>query len=158
MPAIYEHSWLVTPAEIDGLGHVNNVEYVRWMQAAAVAHSAAQGWNHQAYLQLGAGWVVRSHHIEYLQPAHVGDPICIRTWVANMRKVTSLRKYEIVRPAQDPGLTVLLARGETEWAFVDFKTRLPRKIAPEVAQSFTLVADSAESRSVSPLPASPDRS
>jgi acyl-CoA thioester hydrolase len=146
MPAIYEHSLLVAPSEIDGLGHVNNVEYVRWMQAAAVAHSAAQGWPHEAYVTLGAGWVVRSHHIEYLQPAHLGDRILIRTWVATMRKVTSLRRYEMLRSTgdpttSDPAASIVLARGETDWAFIDFQTRQPRRIAPEVQQSFVLVAD-----------------
>ncbi|MFM8223379.1 MAG: acyl-CoA thioesterase [Planctomycetaceae bacterium] len=145
MPAIYEHTVLVVPSEIDGLGHVNNVEYVRWMQAAAVAHSAAQGWPHQAYVELGAGWVVRSHQIEYLQPAHLGDRIVIKTWVATMRKVTSLRRYEMLRYTDDPatGTTAgtLVARGETDWAFIDFQTRQPRRIAPEVQQCFELVAD-----------------
>ncbi len=28
----------VTPADIDRLGHVNNVVYLRWVQDAAVAH------------------------------------------------------------------------------------------------------------------------
>jgi acyl-CoA thioester hydrolase len=28
----------VEPADLDQLGHVNNVTYVRWVQEAAVAH------------------------------------------------------------------------------------------------------------------------
>ena len=44
MPAIYCHSHVVRDDEIDGLGHVNNLHYLKWMQDAAVAHSAAQGW------------------------------------------------------------------------------------------------------------------
>ena len=39
MPAIYLYSHTVRPEEIDGLGHVNNVCYVSWMQDAAMAHS-----------------------------------------------------------------------------------------------------------------------
>ena len=46
--------------------------------AAALAHSAAEGWPAEAYQKLGAGWVVRSHQIEYLQPAFPGDQIVVQ--------------------------------------------------------------------------------
>jgi hypothetical protein len=66
MPAIYEYQLTVPEAAIDGQGHVNNLEYVRWMQEAAIAHSIAQGWTAARYQEIGAGWVARSHWIEYL--------------------------------------------------------------------------------------------
>src|SRR5262245_11355460 len=97
MPAIYEHSHTVEPEEIDALGHAGNIHYLRWTQAAALAHSAAQGWPEEAYQQLGLGWVVRSHEIEYLRPALAGDELIVRTWVARFKRVTSLRRYQILR-------------------------------------------------------------
>jgi acyl-CoA thioester hydrolase len=39
------------------------------MQDIAIEHSAAAGWPMARYVELGAGWVVRSHFIEYLRPA-----------------------------------------------------------------------------------------
>ena len=75
MPEIYEHLHVVGEDEIDLLRHANNVAYVEWMQAAALAHSTAQGWPGEAYRELGLGWVVRSHTIEYHQPASLGDRI-----------------------------------------------------------------------------------
>ena len=44
MPAIYEYRHTVEETEIDAQGRVNNLEYLKWMQTAAIAHSAAQGW------------------------------------------------------------------------------------------------------------------
>ena len=137
MDAVYRHEHVVQQAEIDLLGHVNNLEYIRWMLAAAVAHSDAAGWPTSAHLKLGAGWVVRSHEIEYLQPAYVGEQIVVRTWVADLKRVTSLRRYEIRR---EPDETVL-ARASTNWAFVDFKTGTLKRIPPEVIQAFELVPD-----------------
>jgi acyl-CoA thioester hydrolase len=136
MPDVYYHSHLVEPAEIDELGHANNVAYIVWMQAAAVAHSAAQGWPGSRYRELGQGWVVRSHAIEYLQPAFAGDRVVVETWVATMKKVTSLRRYRIVR-AGDGGL---LATAETNWAFVDLAGGKPARIPPEVVAAFVVVA------------------
>ncbi len=44
MPSIFEDRRIVEPHEIDRLGHVNNIEYLRWTPRAAVRHSDAQGW------------------------------------------------------------------------------------------------------------------
>ena len=124
MPAIFELRHTVQPSEIDGQGHVNNIEYLRWMQDAAVEHSAVQGWTSERYLDFGAVFVVKSHQIEYLQPAFAGDAIVVRTWVADMKKVTSLRRYRIVRAAGDR--EIVLAVAATDWAFIHFATGMPK--------------------------------
>ena len=135
MSGIYEFLHTVAVEEIDGLGHANNVAYVAWMQSAAVAHSAALGWPGDRYRQLGAGWVVRSHTIQYHLPAVAGDEILVRTWVATMTKVTSVRCFQIFRKADEK----LLATAETKWAFVDYATRQPRRIPPEITEAFPVV-------------------
>ncbi len=134
MPAIFEHPVTIVPDEIDRLGHVNNLAYLAWMQAAALAHSAAQGWTAERYEDLGSGWVVRSHQIKYLAPAYLDDAIVVRTWVADMKRVSSTRRYKILRAA-DGGL---LASAATEWAFVDLATGTLRRIAPAVIDAFEL--------------------
>jgi acyl-CoA thioester hydrolase len=53
------------PEDIDELGHVSNITYVRWIQLAATEHSAALGWDTAAYRRLGAVFVVKRHEIEY---------------------------------------------------------------------------------------------
>ena len=135
MPAIFEYAHQVTPDEIDELGHVNNIRYLNWMQRAAVQHSNAQGWTTADYYRLGMGWVVRSHQIEYLQPALPGDAIVVRTWVADMKKVTSLRRFQIRRPTDD----LILAEASTNWAFINFQTRTLCRIPPEVTEAFEVV-------------------
>ena len=136
MPAVYAHRHLVRDEEIDEQGHVNNLRYLAWMQSAAIAHSAAQGWTAQSYRELGAGWVVRSHFIEYRQPAFAADEVVVKTWVAGFQRVTSLRKYRIVRARDE----ALLAAAETNWAFVSFQTRQPRRIPPELIAAFEIVS------------------
>ncbi len=140
MPAVFHWEHTVEDAEIDGQDHANNVAYVEWLQAAAVAHSAAQGWPGSRYREVGYGWVVRRHTIEYLQPAHAGDRIVVRTWVATMRRASSTRQYEVLRPSDN----TLLAKAETLWAFIDYAARQPRRILPEVAGAFELVEGTAE--------------
>lgn len=136
MPAVFEYHHEVVSEEIDRLGHVNNLVYLKWMIDAALEHSAVQGWPTERHHEFGAGWVVRSHFIEYLQPAMPADRILIKTWVAEMKRVTSLRRFQILRESDEK----LLARAETNWAFVDFSSGNPRRIPPEVADAFE-VAD-----------------
>lgn len=137
MPALYLHSHVVLPAEIDGLGHVNNLCYLAWMQQAAIEHSAAQGWPGERYQQLGAGWVVRSHEIRYLAPAFDGDQVVVRTWVAQTQRASSLRRYEIRRLADQ----AVLARASTLWAFINFASGGIARIPPEVAEAFIVLGD-----------------
>lgn len=145
---VYEHTLIVSERDIDMVGHVNNVVYLQWMQDAAMAHSSALGWSAQRYQQHGAGWVARLHQIEYLQPAYAGDAVMIRTWVADMKKVTSLRRYQMIRrnpPQDDPSGTqkeTLLAVAHTNWAYIDFTTRSPKRIPAEIASAYQIVADS----------------
>ena len=127
---VFEHR--VQDDEIDALGHVNNLAYLKWMQSAAVAHSAACGWTTERYLETGGGWVVRSHKIDYLNSALANDRIVVQTWVAGFKKVTSLRRYRIVRG----GDGTLLAEAETNWAFIGFEHRVLRRIPQEVIDDF----------------------
>lgn len=135
MPALFDHRHRVLPTEIDPQGHANNVAYVQWMQAAALAHSAAQGWPPERYRERGVSWVARSHFIEYRRPAFVEEELIVRTWVATMQRCSSLRRYQILRAAGE----VLLAVAETNWAFVSLDEEKLCRIPPEIAESFEVL-------------------
>ena len=93
--SVYSKTITIPYTAIDENGHVNNVTYVQWMQDIAVEHySSIGGVEIQGQ---DATWVVREHKIEYLFPAFAGEELEIRTWVENIRRVRSLRKYEFVR-------------------------------------------------------------
>ena len=90
------HQQMVAPSsDVDELGHVSNIAYVRWIQEVAKAHSAAVGLDHAAYVRLGAVFVVRRHDIEYLAPAYGGDAIRLTTWIAKWGAATSERRTRI---------------------------------------------------------------
>lgn len=136
---IHRRTIVVGRKAVDGNGHVNNVHYVQWMQDAAVEHSESVGCT-RLTREAGATWVARSHTIEYLRPAFQDERITVLTWVSSWRKVRSLRKYRFVREADG----ALLARGETDWVFVDAASGRPRNIPAAVAQAFVLVAPDQE--------------
>ena len=134
MEPIYRFEITVPTEVVDRNGHVNNVAYVQWMQDAALRHSAATGCARMTDA-VGATWVARMHRIEYLRPAFAGDVLTVLTWVADFRKVRSLRRYRFIRTA---GQT-LIAQGETDWVFINASTGRPRAIPSEITQLFELV-------------------
>jgi acyl-CoA thioester hydrolase len=136
MPPIYSHTIQVPEIAIDANAHVNNIEFVRWMQDIAIAHADAVGCT-AATLEAGATWVVRAHQIEYRRPALLEDRIQVRTWIADFRRAFSRRKYDFIRESDG----TVLARGETDWAFIDTATGRPRSIPPNIAAMFELVPD-----------------
>lgn len=127
---IYTKTITISSSAIDENGHVNNVVYVQWMQDIAVEHYASIGGIEAQGPD--ATWVVRQHSIEYLQQAFEGEEIEVRTWVEDIRKVRSLRKYEFVRKSDGK----VLVKGETDWVFMDTKTGRPKAIPKEVENVF----------------------
>ena len=136
MTAFFDYPHTVSHEDIDELGHAGNYHYVKWTQHAAIAHSTANGWPTERYFELGAGWVVRSHKIIFLKPAFEGDELIIRTWVASARSASSVRMYEIRKADGE-----VLAKAETEWAFVNYEKQRPTRIPADVAECFEVVSD-----------------
>jgi acyl-CoA thioester hydrolase len=125
------------PAEaIDLNGHVNNVAYVQWMQDLAVSHWNALG-GEAINREFGSTWVARSHWIEYLHPAYEGDILERKTWVASIGRVRSTRKYSFKRVSDG----VEIARGETDWVFIDVKGGRPTGIPEKIHGILPVLAD-----------------
>jgi acyl-CoA thioester hydrolase len=135
MPRIYHQSLLVGPESIDAVGHVNNREYLRWMEEVAVEHSAAQGWPMERYFAAGTAWFAATHFIEYLRPARAGETLDVYTWICGWDGAKCLRRYAVTRERK------LVARGETRWAFVDLATGRACPVPDAVLQAFSAVPD-----------------
>jgi acyl-CoA thioester hydrolase len=136
-PSIHSKRFEVPTEVIDQQGHVSNLAYVAWMQDVAIEHSAAAGWPMDRYLALGAGWVVRSHFIEYLRPAYAGDRLAVHTWVPRFDQRLTPRRYLFVRePAHQ-----LVAEAETRWVFVDLASGRRRPLPPELIDAFEPMPD-----------------
>lgn len=137
---IYGHRFSFPPAAEDENRHVNNIEYVRMLQEAAIAHTRQNGWAPGELHARGWTWVARSHFIEYLQPCRAGEEIVLYTWVASFRRIRSLRKYRFVRVADG----TVLATAQTDWVFLDLRTGRPVAIPAEVVAAYVIVPEGEE--------------
>ena len=127
----FEMTIAVEPADIDALGHVNNVVYLRWVQDIAIAHwqAAASAADREKLL-----WIVVRHEIDYKQAARLGDAILARTWVGAATRIKFERHTELLR-ARDG---CLLAKARTVWCPIDAVTGKPTSVSAEVRAGISM--------------------
>lgn len=116
-------------SDIDALGHVNNIVYLRWVQDAAIAH-----WNKLATdaMKSEIVWMVLRHEIDYKSAAKEGDTIILRTWIGLAEGLRFDRHTEILS-----GDRKLLAQAKTIWCPIDPNTGRPKRVSSEVRRMFS---------------------
>ena len=122
----------ITPAaaDIDELGHVSNLVYLRWVMEVAMAHSRARGWDWARYRALGAAFMVRRHEIDYIAQVTLGEQLRAETWVDSWRLASCIRKTELLRDGK------VVARAATTWAMIGLTSGRPQKIPEEMVALF----------------------
>ena len=126
---VFELPLQVYAADIDGMGHVNNIVYLRWVQEAATAH-----WNAATDAQQKAeyAWVVMRHEIDYKRPALLGDVLIARTHVGEVSGAKFDRYVEIWRDSDRQ----MLARARSVWVALDVRTGRPRRVEAALLSRF----------------------
>lgn len=135
--AIFEQCYEVKAEHIDALGHVNNVCYIAWMQDTALAHSEYLGLGLAEYQQLNHAMVAVEHHAHYRKPLLLGQKVMLRTWLADLNALYSVRRYVFFNPENHD----VYFMGETKWACVELKTGRAKRMSPTFTQAYQPLAD-----------------
>ena len=119
----------VAPEHLDQLLHVNNVQYLEWVQQVAREH-----WNTLTRPEWEAdfAWVVRSHEIEYLKSAALGDRLRVETYVPELRGPFSVRITEFTLPGADSRI----ATCRTRWCLLKKPGFSPARIPDSIKAVF----------------------
>lgn len=115
--------------DIDALGHVNNVVWLRWAQELAVAHWAALA---SAADQAAYVWVVTRHELDYRGNLGPGATAMGETWVADAPR--GARFDRRFRFAGEDGR--VLVEGVTTWALLDRASGRLLRVRAELAALF----------------------
>ncbi len=137
LPGVFAQTITVPTSAIDVNGHANNLEYLRWMQEVATAHSDAAGWTLARYQEARSTWVIRSHAIEYLRPAYAGETLLLLTWIGGFEDQTSPRHCLFWRERDRK----VLARALTLWVFIDADTGRAQPIPEAFRAAFPVVPE-----------------
>jgi acyl-CoA thioester hydrolase len=123
-------------ADMDLLGHVNNVVYVDYLQEARVdmlrvhAPHNEQG---EATGDLAEGLVVVRHEVHYRAPLTFRfKPVSIECWVTDIRAASFTMAYEVFHEdAERPGGRRVYLRASTVLTPFIFGTERPRRLAAD---------------------------
>jgi acyl-CoA thioester hydrolase len=127
---IFIQRFPVDAADIDELGHVNNIVYLRWAQDIATAH-----WRSGASAEMVAGfvWVVLRHEADYRAPLMLGDDVEVRTWVDDAPQGAAWARFVEIRKA---GAEKPSAQIKSNWALLDAATRRVKRVPMEIVSRF----------------------
>lgn len=118
--------------DIDPAQHVNNANYLAYIEECNVAATAAFGWPVSRITERNIGIVARRYRIEYLEPAVLDDELEVTSFLSDVKRATAVRHNEI-RRVRDGSL---LARSYSLWVFVDLQTGQPRRIPIDFLESY----------------------
>jgi len=127
MPKDFHQTITVSSSHIDFNDHVNNLVYLQWALDISRDHwlSSIDAETEEKYF-----WVVRSHHISYLQEAFEKDELQVRTFVESIRGPFSVRVVEIGK-----GSTTI-AKVKSSWCLLEKKTKKLKRVPEEIKGLF----------------------
>jgi len=138
-------------ADLDLLGHVNNVIYVDYLQEARIDMLRVHAPDRRTD-ELADGLVVVRHEVQYAAPLMFRtDPVTIETWVTEVRAASFTMAYEIFD--ETPTGRVVYLRATTVLTPFVFATERPRRITAEEREVLERFLEPAEPvRSARPDP------
>lgn len=117
-------------ADLDLLGHVNNVTYVDYLQEARVDLLRHHGPSAHSAAGLAEGVVVVRHEVQYVAPLVFDhETVSIECWVTEVRAASFTMAYEIFHETPD-GRRVYIRASTLLTPYV-FATERPRRLTPE---------------------------
>lgn len=127
---VFTQRFVVPAEDIDELGHVSNIAYLRYAQDIAVAH-----WRARATPEMinDYVWVVTRHEVDYRASLLLNDEVEVRTWVdgaprgATWARFVDIGKLGAEKPA---------ARVVSNWCMLESASRRIRRVPAEIVARF----------------------
>ncbi len=137
-------------ADLDLLGHVNNVVYADYLQEARV--DLMRDLVHREH---GEALVVVRHTLDYRESLGFRfRPVQVETWVTAVRAASFTLAYEVFHEDDDGGRRVYVRASSVLAPFVTGTGR-PRRITSEEREQLAMLADDAPDPDTGPVPARP---
>jgi acyl-CoA thioester hydrolase len=121
---ITECTLTVRTYECDSYGHVNNANYLNYLEFARYEFLKAIGFDYPESVKKGYGLFIARIEIDYKKPALADQVLTIKSKPIKKGAASGVIAQEI-RHGED-----LIVQAKVTWAFVDSKGQ-PSKIPPE---------------------------
>lgn len=138
-------------ADLDLLGHVNNVVYVDYLQEARVDMLRTHGPAARTG-DLAEGVVVVRHEVSYLAPLNFGfESVTIESWVTEIRAASFTVAYELFH--ERDGARHVYARAKTVLTPYVFATERPRRLTHVERETLAVFLEDDDAAPRTPFPA-----
>ena len=118
------HEKIITVSDehLDQLNHVNNAQYVKWVEMMAEEH-----WEKLRHDTVFPDdyWVMLEHHIYYKKQVFKGEDITARTWPLEPEGIRQPRMVEFYRDRE------LVVQSKTLWILMDHSSNRPKRLNRE---------------------------
>lgn len=114
------------------VNHVNNIEFIKWIDKASELHLDMTGWTRTKLLESHCMWFVARHEIDYRSEAFLDDELVLSTWVEDVRRVKSWRSTKIHALRDEP---TIVCECRTLWVLVNLETKRPMPVPCSMAES-----------------------
>lgn len=119
MSLIFEKEIKIMEDHIDQNNHVNNVQYVKWVEEIAGEH-----WDFVKHITEYPNdiWMLIDHHIQYKKQVYLGDTITVKTYPKPPEGVKQPRKVEFYCNNH------LVVDSSTLWVLIDSETQKIKRL------------------------------
>ena len=124
---IHEKEILISKEHLDQNNHVNNVQFVAWLEMMVAEH-----WNllkHKSLYEKDI-WFLAEHHIEYKKQVFPGETLTVKTYPEVPEGVKQPRKVEFYREGE------LVVDSRTKWILLDFESKKIKRLAQDWLKDF----------------------
>ncbi|MFT3919214.1 acyl-CoA thioesterase [Cloacibacterium sp.] len=110
---------LITKEHLDQMNHVNNVQYVHWVEEMAKEHWDILRHNTN---YVDDFWFLADHHIQYKKQVYEGDILMVKTYPQKPDGIRQPRKVEFYKNDE------LMVDSKTLWVLIDKDTQKIKRI------------------------------
>jgi len=117
---------------IDFVGHVNNVNYITWMENGRVKLFEAMGISIFGLLQESSILpIITETFIQYKRPLFLYNKLSIECWVSQLNNASAILQFRFYNEKNE-----LCSTAHQKGSFIDSKTMRPIRLNEEIRKAF----------------------
>lgn len=113
--------------DLDAIQHMNNAVYLSYFEECALQANGTCGWPHERLKRENIGMIPNLAHIEYRQPAVLGDLLKIDTWLSHAQPFSFSRHFIVKRVSDHQ----IICQAHLDYNWVNLETRKAMRISPQ---------------------------
>ncbi len=117
---------------IDFVGHVNNINYITWMENGRVRLFEAMGISISGlYSESSILPIITETHIHYKRPLFLNNKVRIECWVSQINNASAILQFRFYNEKDE-----LCTSGHQKGSFIDSKTHRPVRLNETLRADF----------------------